>query len=357
MFWKTSSKILTTQTPPDQPYFRKAFDFMKAWSDGQEEFVIHTSGSTGAPKNITIFRSQLISSARMTGKALELGKGTHALVCLNIAYIAGMMMLVRGMELEWELTIVEPSSNPLAHVPENAVFDFISMVPSQLMACLDDLSTSDRINKVGKILLGGAPVSVFMKNRIKGLTVPVFQSYGMTETVSHVAIRRLNGLNRETAYQMLPDITIGVDERGCLHVAGAVTHGETIQTNDLVSVTSSSSFVWIGRGDNIINSGGVKIVLDSIDSVVEEVFLELNYSGSFYSWYQNDEKLGQRLILIIEGSRLNFDQSKLIEEIRKRVSAYETPKDVYFVPRFQKTQTDKIDKRLTAEMFFTQING
>jgi O-succinylbenzoic acid--CoA ligase len=352
MVWKTNRDNIQRQTPPENPYLRKAFDFLQDWVRGTESFALQTSGSTGNPKVITVSRHQLMASARMTGQALSLHAGTRALVCLNIGYVAGLMMLVRGMELNWELTIIEPSSNPLQDMDED--FDFIAMVPAQLDGCIADPRTALALRRVGKILLGGAPVGLDLAKRIQQLDTPVFQSYGMTETVSHVAIRRLNGPNAEECYTLLPEIISGVDDRGCLWVSGAVTAHEVVQTNDLVEMVSEKVFRWIGRSDNVINSGGVKIILDQIDAVVAEVLAEERMSIPFFSWYQPDEKLGQKLILIFEGERDDVDEDALLVEIRKRVSAYQTPKHVYFVPRLVKTPTDKVDKRLTVALIYTK---
>ena len=351
MIWNTNSILIKTQRVPDDLYFRQAYDFMTSWLAGKQEFALHTSGSTGTPKDIAIKRAQLLSSALMTGEALNLQQGTRALVCLNVNYIAGIMMLVRGMELGWELSIVEPVSNPLIEF-QNPDFDFVAMVPLQLSTCLADEKTIPKVNHLGKILLGGAPIDISLQKKIDDLNVPVYQSYGMTETVSHIALKKLNLPGAEIGYTVLPGVRFGVDNRGCIFLQGAVTNDEKVQTNDLVEITSERTFKWLGRADNVINSGGVKVVLDKVDEVVAEVFYESGYAGNFFSWYENDEKLGQKLILIIQKNERELSVPKLIEEIRKRISAYETPKHVYFVEQFIKTPTDKIDKRKTASKLF-----
>ncbi|MCE7068546.1 AMP-binding protein [Dyadobacter sp. CY326] len=356
MPWTTSLNSIKTQQRPADPYHAKAYDFMRSWLGGQQIFTLQTSGSTGDPKPIEVRRSQLISSAEMTGKALDLGKGTRALACLNVGYIAGLMMLVRGMVLDWELTIIEPSSNPLLDVGKNEVFDFAALVPLQLNVVLENDETIDQVDRFGKILLGGAPVDISLQKKIAGLDIPVFQSYGMTETVSHIALRRLNGPEASDAYHFLPNITFGTDERGCLHVSGPVTNDEIVQTNDLVEI-SGNTFKWIGRADNVINSGGVKIVLDKIDAEVGAVLSDLNYNNAYFSWFEPDEKLGQKLVLIMEGSENATFADLVFTEIRKRVSAYETPKHVYFARHFTKTITDKVDKRRTAQQLFATQNG
>jgi O-succinylbenzoic acid--CoA ligase len=346
-FWKNPR--------PGDPYLAKAHDFMRQWNEGRAEFTMPTSGSTGTPKAITVTRKQLISSALATGKALNLSEGTRALVCLNISYIAGLMMLVRGMELSWQLTVVEPAANPLLLIEESDRFDFTALVPMQLAQILENPLTNMRVNSLGKILLGGAPVDPGLQNQISLLQIPVFQSYGMTETVSHVALRRLNLPGEEPFYTFLPGIDFGTDARGCLFVSGNVTNGEIVQTNDLVEI-GGDTFKWIGRADNVINSGGVKILLDQIDTVVAQVLMLLNISNPSFAWWEPDEKLGQKLVLVIEGERGLFDERVIVDEIRKRVSAYETPKHIYFADQFVKTPTGKIDKHSSFQPFLA-LNG
>ncbi|SDD61513.1 O-succinylbenzoic acid--CoA ligase [Dyadobacter soli] len=355
MIWITGKTLWQTQKRPRNPYFAQAYDFMSKWLEGNEEFVLHTSGSTGMPKPITVTRGQLQASAAMTGKALALGSGTRALVCLNVGYIAGLMMLVRGMELDWELTVTEPASNPIAGL-DHAEFDFVAMVPMQLQSILENPATSNQVNRLGKILLGGAPVGLALAAQIKGLDVPVFQSYGMTETVSHIALKALNGPAANDSYVFLPGIEFGTDERGCLFASGSVTNGQRVQTNDLVEI-NGNAFQWIGRADNVINSGGVKIVLDQVDQHIALVFLDLGISNAFFCWWETDEKLGQKLVLVIEKALHPDRAGKLAAEIRSRISTYQNPKHIYFAEAFAKTATDKIDKRATFQQFLKSSNG
>ena len=356
MQWTTDINEFRQQQRPAHPYFAEAYDFIALWISGQEQFILHTSGSTGSPKPIAISRNQLTSSAAMTGKALQLGKGTRALVCLNISYIAGLMMLVRGMELGWKLTVIEPVSNPLLSVDHHAEFDFAALVPLQLSQMLENPDTENHVNRLRKILLGGAPVSISLQRKIDNLTVPVYQSYGMTETVSHVALRRLNGEKPELNFTFLPGIEFGLDARKCLYISGPVTNGEKIQTNDLAEI-HGNSFKWIGRADNVINSGGVKIVLDEVDTSIAEVLYNLKITNPFFVWFRPDEKLGQMLILIMEGTIDSVTPDFLLAEIRKHNSAYETPKHVYFVNQFTRTATDKVDKHKTVQSLSGSSHG
>lgn len=350
MLWQTNRRQIATQPVPESAYFRLAYDFAQTWIANQPEYLLHTSGSTGQPKPITLAREQLESSARLTGKALQLGKGTRALVALNIRYIAGVMMLTRGMVLDWELTIMEPSANPLLSVPAGQTFDFVALVPLQLSDILENKETRRRVGSLGKILLGGAPVSVALWEQIRRLSVPVYQSYGMTETVSHVALRQLNGTGPHEDYTLLEGVNFGVDQRGCLYVSGPMTLHQTIQTNDLVEITSDRTFRWLGRADQVINSGGVKIPLEQVERVVEQILYGMGCSFEFFCWHEPDEKLGQKLIMVVKNRDVYFPGEKVLSEIRQRESAYLAPRRIYFVDEFLKTPTDKVDKRRTVDL-------
>jgi O-succinylbenzoic acid--CoA ligase len=356
-YWQTNASIIKEQEAPEHPYFKKAYALMCQWLDGQETFTMQTSGSTGTPQQIVLSRAQLSSSARMTAEYFDLKQGSKVLVCLNIEYIGGFMMLVRGMEFGWDLTIIEPSSNPLLNLHVERHFDFISMVPMQLIHSIGHKDTLPELEATGKILLGGAPVGEDLIHHLQSLPLPVYQSYGMTETVSHIALRLLNQSDSVNAYTVLPGVDFGVDVRGCLWVTGAVTNHLKVQTNDLVEQLNDHQFEWVGRFDNIINSGGVKISLDKMDREISGVFHEESWENAFFCWYEPDAVLGQKLVVFVEIPDSNLDVDSVFSKIRNRVRGIESPKHVYFVKFFSRTPSDKIDKRLTSDLYFKSING
>ncbi len=351
--WITDQDRLVTDPPPAEPYFKSAYDFARAWLDGELEFELNTSGSTGVPKPILLKKNQMEASALMTGSALNLPANTKALVCLNTAFIAGRMMLVRALVLDWAISVVEPVANPLALFGSAIAFDFVAMVPLQLSACLSGESTRQMVERCGKILLGGAPISLALETQIQQLRVPVYQSYGMTETVSHVALRRVNGPDRTEGYQILDNIDFGVDDRGCLWVQGAVTNFDTVQTNDLVELKPGGTFLWLGRADSVINSGGVKIYLDKLDRIAEQILQEMRVPNAFFLWDEADEKLGQKLVLFLEKMPAVVNVTELLAKFADLVIPYEVPKVVYFVEKFRSTPTAKIDKKATSQAYFT----
>lgn len=328
--------------PPNSEYDQKVFDFCKKWLSGQEEFVLKTSGSTGEPKPIILTRFQMESSANLTGKTFNLKLHDKALVCLNVDYIAGIMMLVRGMVLGLELTIVEPNSNPLENL-ENQEFDFAAFVPLQLQKILENKSQIKTLNKMKAIIVGGAAVSEVLENQIQSLTVPVYSTYGMTETVSHIAIRKLNGNNKSNNFQILEGVSIGMDERNCLNIVANASNNELVQTNDIVEIIDGRSFKLIGRFDNIINSGGVKIQLEKVEKFFEKFIIDKR----FFAYGMVDEMLGQKLIVIVESEYLADEQ--LLSKAKESLSKYEIPKQFFTIQNFSETPTGKIDKKATIK--------
>ncbi|HXA02929.1 MAG TPA: AMP-binding protein, partial [Cytophagaceae bacterium] len=232
--------ILKGKYSASSSFENSTLNFSREWLSGKSNFSIFTSGSTGKPKEIILHRDQMISSARMTGFTLSIKAGDKSLICLNTEFIAGIMMLVRGFELKMNMTIIEPSSNPLKNIPVSESFDFTALVPMQMQKILEE--SQDKIallNNMKAILLGGSPVSNRLEEDLQQITVPVFSTYGMTETVSHIAFRRLNGDSRSELYTIIEGVKTGTDERGCLTINTSSASHHTIVTNDLVELTDN----------------------------------------------------------------------------------------------------------------------
>jgi o-succinylbenzoate---CoA ligase len=339
---------------PTSEYDQKVIDFCQKWQFGQEEFIIRTSGSTGEPKPIILTRNQMIASANLTGKTFGLKAGDSALVCLNVEYIAGMMMLVRGMVLGLNLTILEPSGNPFPQL-ENPVFDFFAFVPLQLENLLENKKHITILNQAKAIIVGGAAVNEALEQKIQQLSVPVYSTYGMTETVSHIAIKRLNGENKSENFQVLEGIKIGIDNRNCLNIISESSNNKLVQTNDIVETISEKEFRLIGRFDNIINSGGVKIQLEKVEKAIEKEIQIFN-PKRYFAYGIPDEKLGQKLVLVVETDIFEGNLKELIlSKIKLILPKYEIPKEIIFIKSFQETPSGKIDKKATLRTFLTQV--
>ena len=328
-------------------YEAKVLDFVRQWLTGSQEFGLHTSGSTGPPQPVFLKRRQLEASARRTGDYFDLGPGERLLVCLNCEFIGGQMMLVRGLERNMHLTIVEPAADPLALVPEGAAFDFASFVPLQLRAVLT-AGHAERLNRMKAILVGGATIDARLTQRVRALlTVPVYLTYGMTETASHIALRRLTGkeAGKNTSYKVLPGIHVGQDERGCLTVRADVTDEQLIVTNDQVKLLDAHTFEWLGRADFVINSGGVKVAAEKVEQVLEVALAELKLRRRAFVTGLPDERLGQTVAAVLEGAPLSpDDEARLLALLRARLAKYERPRLLRYAAQFSQTASGKLDR-------------
>ncbi len=356
---------------------RAALSYCQLWLSGAQEFVVHTSGSTGAPKPITLRREQMQASAHATGQALGLAAGMRSLVCLPVRYIAGQMMLVRGLELDLAMTLVEPASDPLTSLPADAAFDFTAVVPLQLQALLDGPADyRERFDRMKAVLVGGAPVSAALEQQAQALAAPVYHTYGMTETATHIALRRLNGPDASRFFQPLPGVEIDTDDRGCLRVKGPMTLDHWLQTNDLVELARaklptplplrgasrppatcnlppatchlpSCTFRWLGRWDNVINSGGVKVQVEGVEAAVERAWLALGLAERrFFVTGVPDERLGEAVTLVIEGAPLTTEvEEVLLADISTRLDRFQRPRRAVYRTQLVETATGKIDRQ------------
>ena len=301
--------------------------FILEWLDGNDFITVKTSGSTGVPKEIELLKKHVLNSANATVTYFDLMENTKALLCLPSEFIAGKMMLVRAMTAGWDLHTVAPEKNPLEN--SNVDFDFTAMVPYQVFHSLTDL------HKVKKLIIGGGAVPWRLEEQLQQISTKVFATYGMTETISHIAVRPLNGTEKSFVFSALPKVNFSQIENGCLQIHASEISEETVITNDVVELLSPTSFKFLGRIDNIINTGGAKVHPE----MVEEK-LSLHIIQPFFIASENDEALGERVILIIESE----DQLYLedFSEAFTALSIYEKPKRILTIPQFVYTETGKI---------------
>ncbi|WP_165823879.1 AMP-binding protein [Pseudochryseolinea flava] len=315
------------------------FAFIRRWFSTDNTFTLQTSGSTGTPKKITVTRDQMIASATMTQEALGLRKGFRALVCLDTRYVAGQMMLVRCFVTQMEIYATTPVANPLQNHPD---FDFVALVPYQVTAVL--ASSPHTFPATAICIVGGAPLDPATIKALQPLSTTFYATYGMTETLSHIALRKLNGKDVSTNFNVLPGIKIEADSRQCL-VIDAPYLTEQIITNDIVEILDQDTFRWLGRYDHVINSGGVKIMPEEVEDVVGDFFSELHYPERYFIAGEPDERLGEKVVLFVEGHIFsNEDQKTLSEKLRKSLPAYAIPKEVIVLDTFETTQTGKINR-------------
>ncbi len=313
-------------------YEKVVGDFLLDWLDEKDFVNVKTSGSTGLPKMVKLNKQAMINSCIMTGDFFDLEPGDRALHCLPSRYIAGKMMLVRAMILGLELDMVAPSSNPA--YDDEIVYDFCAMIPLQLKNSLN------RLKHIETLIVGGASVQDSVVHLLSGIETRIFETYGMTETLSHIAVKRLNATSEaDSHFQILRDISISKDDRDCLVIDAPKLSDTKIFTNDIVDLISEETFEIIGRYDNMINSGGVKVFPELVEKKLQN-----KIDKRFFIASEGDAELGEKVILIIEGD-LNAIDDSVFEDLEK----FEVPKKIYNLPKFIETETKKIQRQKTYE--------
>ncbi len=327
---------------PGTPFEQETLSFLKEWKAGRPSFKIQTSGSTGSPKSIEISRDLMRQSAERTNRYLHLDRRDHALVCMNTAYIAGKMMLVRALVADMTLSIIDPSSTPLAGLTVRPTFT--AMVPLQLETVLN--TNASALGSFRAILVGGAPVSAALRQQAAHLDTPVFETYGMTETLTHIALKKISGPVPERHFTVLPGIEIKRNPEGCLEIRGDVTRNQWLTTTDMVELRGDEGFVWLGRKDFVINSGGVKIHPEQVEAQIEFYFREKGWTNRFVVVPFPDERLGEMVTLVIEG-KLPVPDTTVLEELRYLADGYARPRKILHLDLLPETESGKIDRLST----------
>ncbi|MFN3589436.1 MAG: AMP-binding protein, partial [Spirosomataceae bacterium] len=323
---------------------------VQKWEAGETSFCIQTSGSTGKPKEITILRSQIIASIETTKSAFGLDSGDCVFCCLHTSYIAGMMMVFRARYLQLEFFVVPPSAQPIDKEVYEALTQkkykqkvFFAFVPMQLQYILEDELARNLLNNAKAILVGGAPISAHLQEKISQHTFPIWATYGMTETVSHVAIQAYSP-TYSPYFTALTGVQIRQNEDGCLEIHSEMSGVQWLVTNDLVEMKTENSFRIVGRKDQTINSGGVKIPLGKIDVEISNWFASREISHRFFAWGEPDEVLGQRLVIYLEAQQPPGTIEDFWAFASQRLKTYEKPKAWICISHFEETPTAKIDK-------------
>jgi o-succinylbenzoate---CoA ligase len=348
--------ILNGSVPPQSPFESSSFLFIKQWYGGDEFFAQPTSGSTGAPKTISIARTSMVASAKLTQQALQLKTEDSALLCLDPNYIAGKMMIVRAFETGMKLIAVEPSLNPFEKLSHQQPVDFTALIPAQLSAVLHS-KTQNRLHEIRNIIIGGAPLNEKAIKMVSGFRSRIYATYGMTETVSHIALQPVNGPEASEYFKVLPGIRIGTTESGCLTI-NVPFLDEEIATNDIVEIKSANEFKWLGRSDNVINSGGVKIIPEIVESQIANVFIDIDLMNRFVISSIPDPVFGDQLVLLVEGN-LPISGERLRSALQQALPRYHIPKQIVVNAKLVMAENGKINRDETRKKNWdsTRENG
>ncbi|GAB4327692.1 MAG: AMP-binding protein [Bacteroidales bacterium] len=329
---------------------KQFWSFAGEWASGKETFQVETSGSTGTPDKVVFSRDEMIKSALLTGKFFGLRQGDTALLALPVQFIAGKMMVVRAFVLGLKLYTAEPAANPFLDF--SMPVDFVALTPMQLSNILQQGNSPEILDRCGTAIIGGGPVNEATETKLKSFHCRFFHTYGMTETLTHIAVRKMNHPEPESSFTPLEGVTISLDDRGCLVVRAEHLGNRTVVTNDLAEIIEDNSFRINGRYDFIINSGGIKISPEATERKVESLI-----PVPFVITGLPDPVLGERVVLVTEGKQWKPDHPK--EFFRQAgLTSYEQPRTFLYLQEFPRTASGKVKrdeiKRLVSDRYKTQ---
>lgn len=315
-------------------------DFLRDWNRDRDTLLVHTSGSTGKPKPLMVEKSRMLNSARITCDFLGLKSGDTALLCMSLDYIAGKMMVVRSIERQLHLVCVKPSGHPLSDESLSHAFccdmsfDFVAMVPMQVYNSLQVPKERERLRHIKHLIIGGGAIDEALAAELREMPNAVWSTYGMTETLSHIALRRLNGAEASDWYQPFDSVKVSTTDEGCLVIDAPLVCEEQLVTNDIVEL-KNGKFRIKGRKDNVICSGGIKIQIEEV-----EALLRPHLSHPFMLAKKKDEKFGEIAVLITEANDLD-DIERICREVLTKYSKYWIPKEYLHYDKLPMTETGK----------------
>lgn len=306
-------------------------ELVRLWRAGADRFPAHTSGSTGTPKDVLLPRRDVTASARATNERFGITSQSLLVSPLSADYIAGKMMIVRALLADCDLVMELPSNQPLHDI--YGEIQLLPIVPSQAQHFIDH---PEKLSRVRNVIIGGSAIPTDMEREISDWSTDVYATYGMTETCSHVALRRIG----EEIYEAMPGITFSTDHEGRLTIHAPAYSFGTLTTNDVVELVSPTSFRYLGRADNVINSGGVKIHPEQLERILSE-----SISETFYLTSEPHPLWGEALVLVVERGRGIFTTDALQAICEELLPPKLRPKRVVIEDRLPRTSSGKIIRR------------
>ena len=307
-------------------------DFLEEWHAESPTVAVQSSGSTGTPKVMRVEKTRMRASARMTCSFLGLRAKDRALLCMPLRYIGAKMMVVRAIERGLDLHCVEPSGHPLKGL-ERAP-DFLAVTPAQMFSSLEDPCEAELLRETRHIIIGGGAVDAALGRRLRDFPHAVWSTYGMTETLSHIALRRLNGPEASEWYAPFEGVSLRLTADGALCISAPAVCSTELVTNDLAVLDASGRFRILGRKDNVINSGGMKIQIEEMEELLRPVM-----PLPFQITAVPDEKFGEAVVMLTEGQE-EEDWTPFFA----RLPRHARPKQTFHVPALPRTGTDKPDR-------------
>ncbi len=308
--------------------------FLNEWFDASPVVTVHTSGSTGVPKELVVRKDRMMQSARLTCEFLNLQAGDTALLCMNLRYIGAMMMVVRSLVAGLNLVVRPASGHPLSDV--EVPLKFAAMVPLQVYNTLRVPAERKRLEHTDILIIGGGAVDDSLEAELKTIPIAAYSTYGMTETLSHIALRRLNGEAASKCYYPFPSVELSLSAENTLIVKAPLICDDVLQTNDIACLCSDGGFTIAGRKDNVINSGGIKIQAEEMENRLQP-FIPVPFAVTAVP----DPRLGQALTLLIAGKP---DIKELENKLQAVLETYYRPKHIFITELIPQTENGKIDR-------------
>lgn len=322
------------------PFHRRLALFLKEWYSLSPLLTLNTSGSTGRPKTITVRKEQMLQSAAITCEFLELTAGMTALLCLPLEYIAGKMMVVRAIYGGLNLLVTEPSGYPLSDICRQT--EFAAMVPLQVHNSLGREEERVRLSRIGRLIIGGGAVDSQLEEALRAFPNPIYSTYGMTETVSHIALRRINGKEASDRYTPLPGVGVTLSETGTLVINAPRISDRPVITNDIAEMGPDGTFRILGRSDNVINSGGIKIQIEAVEELLRP------HIGTAYAVTSvPDPRLGEAMVLLVTSP----SETSTVKDICARhLQRRQQPRHIFTVEKIPQTGNGKTDRAAAKKM-------
>lgn len=329
------------------PMLRDLFLFLADWFDDAPMLNVQTSGSTGAPKVLTVRKEQMMQSARLTCEFLGLRAGDTALLCMPLQYIAGKMVVIRALVAGLNLILRTPSGHPLADV--DVPLRFAAMVPLQVYNTLQVPQERERLCRTEILIIGGGAIDRELEQELSGFPGEIYSTYGMTETLSHIALRRLNGAQASSHYHPFSSVKISLSPEATLVIEAPLVCDEKLTTHDVAQIYEDGTFTIIGRKDNTINTGGIKVQAEQVESKLQP-FIAVPFAVTSVP----DVRLGEAIVLLLEPTDYMAQIENKITEV---LSKYECPKQVLQVARIPRTETGKIARAACKQIAKELINS
>ena len=318
-------------------------DFLDEWNNPKNTVEVQTSGSTGVPKCIQVEKQRMLNSARITCDFLGLKAGDTALLCMPLDYIAGKMVVVRSIERQLRLTTVEASGHPLKNITNS--FDFAAMVPMQVYNSLQVAEEREKLRTIKHLIIGGGPINDDLQQQLSSFPNNVWSTYGMTETLSHIALRRLNGENASLWYTPFSTVSISLNANGCLVIEAPLVHEGRLETHDRAEIRDGK-FRILGRLDNVINSGGIKIQAEEVEEK-----LRPHIKIPYLITKCRDEKFGEVVVLLTECPDLSLVKEICCDILPK----FWQPKHYLYTSHIPLTGTGKPARKAAEEWCNTEL--